>query len=271
MKSKVIFSLITIVLSIVVVFVALSTPHNSSGAKASGLYKEKSATPTPLPTVVSGVSALAIQKYSQGSQVITQQKNGFDISIANFRYENEEIKAEVCFQLPNNADWRIWDATMQFGGTDLLLSTIAPREMTETLANGKRQVTTYSQGVSWQEIPHDGQPDYLCETLAFFSPTAGTDLTKLDLTQAKLIIQSIGALPREGEECSFYLDIVQSRLDAKGIGIKLDCVSQDGGAQVVIARKPANMSRNDAEMLVSRESVESFIVQGPWIFPSPSQ
>lgn len=125
--------------------------------------------------------------------------------------------------------------------------------------------------MSWNDIPHDGQPDYLCETLAFFSPTSEINLREIDLTQVSLVIQSIGALPREGQECAFYLETVQSRLDAKGTGIKLDCVSQDRGAQVVIAQKPANMSQSEAETLVSKESVDAFIVQGPWIFPSSPQ
>lgn len=271
MKTKVIFSMIAVALVAGMIIVTLGVPRTASNVQAVGLSREKSATPTPLPTAISGVSALAIQKYAQDGKIITQQQFGFDISAANFRYENEEIRADVCFQLPSTADWRVWDATLQTGSANLLLSTIAPRELTETLADGKRRVTTYGNGVSWQDIPHDGQPNYLCETLAFFSPVAGTNLAEIDLSQVKLVVQSIGALPREGQECAFYLETVQSRLDAKGIGIKLDCVSQDGGAQVVIARKPANMSQNDAEALVSRESVESFIVQGPWIFPSSSQ
>jgi hypothetical protein len=271
MKTKFIFSAIAIVLVTALAFMLLNAPNANSNAQASGLYKEKSATPTPLPPPTSGVSALAIQKYAQGGKIITQQKSGFDVSATNFRFENEEIKVDICFQLPNAADWRVWEATLQSGDTNLLLSTIAPRELTQTLTNGKRLVTTYGNGVSWQEIPHNGQPDYLCETLAFFSLTPGNNLAEIDLTQVNLVIQSIGALPREGQECTFYLDVVQSRLDAKNSGIKLDCVNQDGGAQVVVAQKPTDMSQRDAEELVSRESVDSFIVQGPWIFSASSQ
>lgn len=151
-----------------IVFFLLSAPHTHSNVGASGLYKEKSKTPTPLPTAISGVSASAIQKYAQG-KILTQQKFGIDISSANFRYENSEIKADVCFQLPNKADWPVWEATLQAGVTNLLLSTIEPLELTETLENGKRQVTTYPKGsnITWQEIAHNGQPDYLCETLSF--------------------------------------------------------------------------------------------------------
>lgn len=271
MKTRIVFSLIAIVLVAGLILVTQNIPHPVSNVQAVELSRGKIVTPTPLPTAIPGVSALAIQKYAQGSKVITRQKSGFDISAANFRYENEEIKVDVCFQLPSTADWRVWDATLQTKSGNLLLSTIAPRELTETLADGKRRVTTYENGVSWNDIPHDGQPDYLCETLAFFSPTAEIDLRGIDLTQVSLVIQSIGALPREGQECAFYLETVQSRLDAKGLGIKLDCVSQEGGAQVVIARKPENMSQSEAETLVSKESIESFIVQGPWIFPSSSQ
>lgn len=270
MKTKIIFSVVTILLVAILVLGLSNTPDSSSRARASGIYKERSVTPTPLPTAISGVSASAIQKYAHG-RVITQKKFGFDISATNFRYENEEIKADVCFQLPSTADWRVWEASLQAGDTNLLLSTIAPRELTETLPNGIRRVTTYQHGVSWQDIPHDGQPDYLCETLAFFSPTPGINLAEIDLAQVKLVVQSIGALPREGQECSFYLDTVQSRLDAKGVAIKLDCVNQDRGATAIVAQKPANMSQADAETLVSRESMESFIVQGPWIFPSSVQ
>jgi hypothetical protein len=175
--------------------------------------------------------------------------------------------------LPSKADWRVWDAALKSGTTSLLLSTIEPLELTETLPNGKRQVTTYPKdsNITWQEIPHNGQPDYLCETLSFFSPTPETNLAEIDPTQIDLVVQSIGALPREGEECPFYLDIVQSRLDAKSAGIKLDCVSQDGGSQVIIKQKPANMSQSDVETMVSSASDESFKIKGPWIFQAASR
>lgn len=272
MKTKITVSVTVTALVFIAIFLFLNTLQNTSSAEASALYKEKNATPTPWPAAISGVSASAIEKYANG-KVLTQQKLGVDMSAANFRYENNEIKADVCFQLPNKADWRVWDAVLQSGTTTLLLSTIEPLELTETLANGKRQVTTYPKGsnITWQEIPHNGQPDYLCETLSFFSPTAETNLAEIDLTQIKLVVQSLGALPREGEECSFYLDIVQSRLDARGAGIKLDCVGQDGSAKPVIAQKPANMSQNDAESIVSSISNESFTIKGPWIFQASSQ
>lgn len=272
MKTKIAFSVAIIALVATIVFFLLSAPHTNSNVGASALYKEKSNTPTPLPTEISGVSASAIQKYAQG-KILTQRRFGIDISSANFRYENSEIKADVCFQLPSKADWRVWDATLQSGATNLLLSTIEPLELTETLENGKRQVTTYPKGsnITWQEIAHNGQPDYLCETLSFFSPIPETNLAEIDLTQVNLIIQSIGALPREGEECPFYLDIVQSRLDAKGVGIKLDCVSQDGGSRIMITQKPANMSQSDAETIISSASDESYIIKGPWIFQASAQ
>lgn len=270
MKTKITLSVIAVALVITLVFVLLSTPRTDSSVGASVLYKEKSNTPTPLPTAISGVSASAIQKYAQG-KILTQQKFGFDISVTNFRYENEEIKVDLCFQLPNNADWRVWDATLQTGNTKLLLSTIAPRELTQTLPDGKRQVTTYSHGVTWQEIPHDGQPDYLCETLAFITFEPGVNLAQVDLTQVKLIIHSLGALPREGEECSLYLDRVQSQLDARGTGIKVDCVTQDAGSQVVITQKPAEMSQSDAEEMVARMNIDTSLVKGPWIFDVASQ
>ncbi len=271
MKAKFIFSIIVLALVAGMLIVTLGVPRTTANVQAVELSTGKITTPTPLPTAIPGVSALAIQKYAQSGKIMTQQKFGIDISAANFRYENEEIKVDVCFQLPSAADWRVWDATLQTKRGNLLLSTIAPRELTETLPDGKRRVTTYGNGVAWNDVPHDGQPDYLCETLAFFSPASEINLREIDLTQVSLVIQSIGALPREGQECAFYLETVQSRLDTKGIGIKLDCVSQEGGAQVVIAQKPANMSQTDAEALVSKESVESFIVQGPWIFPSSSR
>lgn len=225
---------------------------------------------TPLSTSISGVSALAIQKYTQG-KVLTQKKFGFDISVTNFRYESEEIKVDLCFQVPNNADWRVWDATLQTENTNLLLSTIAPREMTQTLPDRKRLITTYLSDIIWQEIPHDGQPDYLCETLGFITFEHGVNLAQVDLTQVKLIIHSLGALPREGEECSVYLDRVQSQLDARGAGIKVDCVTQDAGSQVVITQKPAEMSQSDAEEMVARMNIDSSLVKGPWIFDPASQ
>ena len=268
-KTKIVPSILAVALMAVLVVMLLSAPDTSSSAHASALYQAKRATPAPLPAAITGVSASAIQKYVQG-KVITQKKFGFDISVTNFRYENEELRVDLCFQVPNTADWRVWDASLQTGNTKFLLSTIAPRELTQTLPDGKRRVTTYSSDITWQEIPHDGQPDYLCETLGFITFEPEVNLAQVDLTQVKLIVHSIGALPREGEECSVYLDRVQSQLDARGTGIKVDCVTRDEGSQVVITQKPAGMSQSEAEEMVARMNIDTSLVKGPWIFDAAS-
>lgn len=103
MKTKIVFSLIAIALAAGLILVTLGVPPAASNVQAVELSRGKITTPTPFPTAISRVSALAIQKYAQGSKIVTRQKFGFDISAANFRYENEEIKVDVCFQLPSTA------------------------------------------------------------------------------------------------------------------------------------------------------------------------
>lgn len=267
MKNVKIF-LVLVTLLAVAYFIPYRT-SSSTSAKASSLYREKIATPTPLPAPVTDISVEAIQKYAKG-EIQHQNRLGLDVSVANFRYENNEIKADVCFQLPSSSDWRVWDATLKGGSTNFLLSTIAPLELTETLPNGKQRITTYppGQNITWQEIPHNGKPNYLCQTLSFFSDAPEANLAGVDLTKLSLSIQSVGALPREGEECSFYLETVQSRLDAKGSGIKLDCVTENNGSRVFIVQKPDALSQSDAESQVQIASQQIMFIQGPWVFQS---
>lgn len=205
------------------------------------------------------ISAMALQKYAH-SEIQTQVRQGIELSVANFRIE-DELLVDACFPLPDKSDWRIWRAVARVEEETLLLSTIRPLEYGQTLANGKKRITTFPPGsyIQFEEVEADEVSDYVCETLGFRKPS-----TDVDLSNVTLVIESIGALPREGEVCSIYFNKVQAILESRKSGIKLDCAQDEWGERIRIIEKPVTMSQEEAEQIVSSD--EFFTITGPWIF-----
>jgi hypothetical protein len=84
------------------------------------------------------------------------------------------------------------------------------------------------------------------------------------LTNARISIDAIGALPREGDYCSVYLPKIQQVLSDRGTGIALDCVDINGTLTMQITNKPAEMSQEEAEQIVYSD--EFYTLKGPWSF-----
>jgi hypothetical protein len=111
--------------------------------------------------------------------------------------------------------------------------------------------------VSMQE-PANGGTGLRCDTLTFIVPPDA------DLSNAAIVIDSIGAIPREGEYCSAYMPKIQQTLLERGIGIVLDCVDVDGVLTMQIMSAPPEMSQEQAEQIVYSD--EFYTVKGPWSF-----
>ena len=163
-----------------------------------------------------------------------QTASGIDVRMDRAWVEGKNVNADVCFTLPDNSDWGIFAASLTYGG-------ILVEQYGTTL-------------VSVQE-PADGAAGERCDTLTFVVPPDA------DLSNVTVMIDSIAAIPREGEYCSMYMPKIQQTLASRGIGITLDCPD---GVTMQIMSLPADMTQAQAEEVVYSD--EFYSVKGPWTF-----
>ena len=215
----------------------------------------------------SGASAVTATSTAEIG-LLTQTVSGIEFTATNFRREGSRFKADVCFVLQDDSDTIIWKASLKYtqAEKEIELSDnygFIGIELRSFPANGQQRVVTFGadgqKTVNW-EPAIAGQMGRRCDTLYFEVPA------EADLSNVSLIIHSIAARPREGQECDFYLNKVQKALDARGAGIKIQCAEKPDGSGVSVVSKPASMSQEDAEAIVSSD--EFFTIKGPWTFAS---
>ena len=195
---------------------------------------------------------------------LLQDVNGVLISATSFRTEGNLVKADVCFELPDDADWIIWEAALQYGSGESTAFWGEPIELRFPAVDGQQRVISFEAGnkVEHLESAMDGQGGQRCDTLAFEVPS-GTDLANLSL-----VIYEIAALPNEDEECELYENKVQVELDAQNTDIRIVCQYEEWGANVTLISKPPSMSQAEAEAIVFNDPrfEAMFSIEGPWIF-----
>lgn len=162
----------------------------------------------------------------------------FYISASNFRFDEDQVKVDVCFNLPDSQDWMTDRAWLQLGGL--------------TLDQSGGELLDY------QEADSQGKPGRRCDT--FFFET----LFNPDIAEAVLTIESVSAPTREGQYCAFLLNTVQPALDQQDTGIKLACTEQTGYSAAKVISKPQGMSQAEAEQIAF--SPQYYRVDGPWQF-----
>jgi hypothetical protein len=166
-----------------------------------------------------------------------QSASGIEVQMQRASVEGKNVNADVCFTLPDESDWGISSASLTYGG-------VLVQDYGTTL-------------VSLQE-PAAGVPGKRCDTLTFLVPPDA------DLSNTTIVIDAIAATPREGEYCSVYMPKIQQALQARGIGITLDCVDENGAQTMKIMSFPPDMTQAQAEEIVY--SPEFYSVKGPWSF-----
>ncbi len=107
-----------------------------------------------------------------------QTASGIEVRMDRASVEGKNVNADVCFTLPDTSDWGILSASLTYGG-------ILVQEYGTTL-------------VSLQE-PAEGVTGLRCDMLTFIVPPDA------DLSNVTVMIDAIGATPREGEYCSVYM------------------------------------------------------------------
>ncbi len=167
-----------------------------------------------------------------------QSAGGIYVRIESVSVEGKTLNADVCFTLPDSSDWGIESASLTYGGENV-------REF------GSLQI-------GLQE-PTNGGPGLRCDKLTFVIPPDA------DLSNAAIIIDSIGATPRGDDYCAIYMPKIQQSLLERGIGIALACSDVNGVQTMQIVSFPPEMTREQAEELVY--SPDFYSVKGPWVFP----
>ncbi|MBK7317054.1 MAG: hypothetical protein IPO36_16345 [Anaerolineales bacterium] len=167
-----------------------------------------------------------------------QTASGIEVRMERVSMEGKNINADVCFTLPDTSDWGVQSASLTYGG-------VVVQEFGTTL-------------LSFQD-PVNGVAGLRCDTLTFVVPPDA------DLTNAAIIIDSIGTTVREGEYCSVYMPKIQQAMLDRGIAITLDCIDVNGLLTMQILSIPPEMTQEQAEQIVYSD--EFYTVKGPWTFP----
>lgn len=169
---------------------------------------------------------------------IDQLVSGVNVHVERAWQEGKQVYAEVCFTLPDDSDWTIWNASLKYA--DVVL-----QEYGATLLNS--------------QAPYgDGQPGQRCDTLEFYVPPDA------NLSSVTVSIGAIASFPRQEDYCTIYMPKIQQVLNERGSGIVLACSDVNGVMTMQITGKPDSMSQEEAEQLVYSD--EFFTITGPWEF-----
>lgn len=174
------------------------------------------------------------------AQVVSpnQLMSGVDVRIDRAWQDGKQLNADVCYSLPDDSDWSIWKASLQF--SDIL-------------------VTDFGTTLQSLQPPADGQAGQRCDTINFYVPPDA------DLSNTTITIEAIAAPPREGEYCDLYLPKIQAALQSRGQAISIACTPDANGVQnMQIIAFPPEMMQEQAEAIVFSD--EFYSIPGPWVF-----
>lgn len=196
-----------------------------------------------------------------------QTINGVEVRFEEAWQEEEAIAVSVCYDLPDDSDWTIWDSTLERDGKTYHWTEMAPTELRTSPVDGEQELWTFKPegGVEVETVPADpGQPGYRCETIYFQGATNPTPSTLFTLT-----IEALEAAPREGEYCSSaYLRKVQDALDARQTGITVRCIEEEYHDGLEVVTKPETMSLEAAKAYLASPDFYLDLNgrRGPWVF-----
>ncbi len=101
-----------------------------------------------------------------------QAASGVDVSVTRAWQDGKQVNADVCFSVPDDSDWAIYKASLQYGDTTL---------------------TDFGTTLVSRQSPANGQPGQRCDTVNFYVPPDAV------LSNVTISIDSLAAIPREGE------------------------------------------------------------------------
>ena len=169
---------------------------------------------------------------------VMQQSGGIDVSADRAWRDGKQVNVDVCYTLPDNSDWFISNASLQYAGQAL-------SEFGSTM-------------LSVQE-PAGTQSGKRCDTLSFVDVPPDADLSNV-----AVVIDALTASPRQEDYCLIYMPKIQQALTERGTAITLGCSDVNGVQTMQITSKPETMSQEEAEQIVFSD--EFYSVKGPWSF-----
>ena len=196
-----------------------------------------------------------------------QTVNGIEIRLEGVQREGKTVAVSICFDLPNDSDWAIWNANIEVNETIYPWSTINPSELRKPPVDGMQEVWQFKPEGGVEIISVEADADlrgYRCETINFENVTDLPPTTPFTLT-----IEALEAPPREGEACtSTYLNKIQRALDARDTGIRVKCVEEEYIDGLEIVEIPDSMSLETARAYLSSPEfyLDTHGIRGPWVF-----
>ncbi|NUM49270.1 MAG: hypothetical protein HUU38_31605 [Anaerolineales bacterium] len=176
-----------------------------------------------------------------------QEANGTPLWAKNFRFEQNQLMIDTCFDKPDDGDWIVWEASLNLG----------------------EKVIPHAGTIPITQFETSSQKEQRCDTIYFENVDAG-----IDFSNAEFIIERILASPREGEECTAaYLAKYQKALEAQDIEITVACFVEElegggGMSGVRVASKPDSMRLEEAEAIINGVLLlDVYGLRGPWVFP----
>lgn len=247
-------------------FILFAPAYGQEGVATVAPTQQTEATPALAAqnTPISSISRDALQKYAS-ADIKTQIVNGIEMSISNFRIEDNFLKVNICFMAPDNREWTIGEGFTQFGDEKLLLRGAKNLEISETLDDGTGQIIIISgKDINIEKVNYS-VPNYRCDTLRF-----GIDAKQLGYSgTVSLTVKYINALPNEGQLCT-PVKMAQNIMDEKNLGIKIACTETGSnglsGVEIEILEKPQGMSEEQAQQYISEARREATTIDGPWVF-----
>jgi hypothetical protein len=196
-----------------------------------------------------------------------QTINGVEIRFEGASQEDGKVAVNVCFDLPDDSDWTLWNSTLELDGKTYRWSEMAPTEIRKPPVSGTQELWTFKPegGVQIETVKVDlSQPGYRCETIYF------RDVPESALSAPYTFnIEALEAAPRETDYCTnAYLQKVQAALDARQTGITVKCVKGENTGGLEVVTKPETMSQEDAQAFLGDPDfyLDLHGIRGPWVF-----
>jgi hypothetical protein len=196
-----------------------------------------------------------------------QMVNGVEVRFEEAWQEEKAITVNICFDLPDDSDWTIWNSTLERDGKIYHWTEMAPTELRTPPEDDMQELWAFKPegGVEIETVPADpDQPGYRCETIYFQGATNPAPSTLFTLS-----IEALEATPREGEYCSSaYLRKVQDALDARQTGITVKYIEEEYHDGLEVVTKPETMSMEAAKAYLASPNFYLDLngLRGPWVF-----
>lgn len=172
------------------------------------------ALPTPTLSSLPTIQTSIIPEFSKFTA------DDFAIEASFLSREEKDVSVNICFRAPTQDDW----STM---GAYLIIE--------------DNQRISADSGIpsAMQPFSDDPSAGYRCVDTHFTVPI------EQDISDAKIIIDGMIMIPREGNSCGLFLDEVKPALAAQQIPIEFECVT-DHGPNITIISRPDTMTDHEA-------------------------